>query len=164
MTTTENWSITTSGQLQRKIQEHNEHIVQWTATLSNGDRATEETGDWTTIPGERKPWVRLATFAEENDLHLTSLSLKVDDRTIHLPADEFSRFGLSGQSPDFYSLVYHLEVDDVLGAGQESYFIDLTAHYDDLVVHYIQDTTEATNSWIVVTRGDEPLAPTPRKK
>lgn len=142
------------------------HIkAQFVATLSDGTTAVEESGAWITNAGERKPWVRLTQFAGSSGLHLTSLRLNIDGRTIHLPRENFNRFELEGLTPTYYSLSYKLEVDDVAtGNFSEKYFIDLAAHFDDLAVHYIQDTTVGNNSWIVVTTGDKPLAPSPRRK
>ncbi len=136
------------------------------ATLSDGTTAVEESGEWVTKYGERKPWVRLTRFAAKNGLHLTSLRLNIGGRTIHMPREKFDRFGLDGEAPLYYSLSYHLEVDDaMMGQGKQSHFIALAAHYDDFTVHHIQDTSLGNNSWIVVTKGEgDPIVPSPRKR
>lgn len=139
--------------------------ARFVATLSDGTTAVEESGEWVTRYGERKPWVRLTQFAAKNGLHLTSLRLNIDGRTIHMPREKFDRFSLEGVAPNFYSLNYYLEVDNVgQGGGDQSHYIDLTAHFDDFAVHYIQDTSQGNNSWIVVTHDDKPLVPSPRKR
>lgn len=137
----------------------------WVATLSDGTTAVEKQGQWTMNPGERLPWVRLTHFAADNDLHLTSLRLNLMGRTVHMPREKFIKFSMADRSkaPKYYSLQYHLEVDDLMSGSENSTtFIDLAAHYDDFAVHYIQDASEGNDSWIVVT-DTEALAPSPRK-
>jgi len=131
----------------------------WVATLSDGTTAVENLGEWGIIPGQRKPWVRLCEKLATEGKYITSLRLRIGERTIHLPRIE-NKF--PSKAPSYYSLCYHLEVDDVLGGMKEKYFIDLAAHYDDFAVHYIQDTTEGNNSWITVT-DNKALAPSPKK-
>jgi hypothetical protein len=140
--------------------------VQWVATLSDGTTAVEHRGSWAVIPGKRKPWVRLCNFAAQEGLHLTSLRLNIDDKTIHMPRDKFDRFNLGkySQSPKSYSLQYHLEVDDLMAKRDSTEFVDLAAHYPLFTVHYIQDVTNGNNSWIVVTDGDTPMAISPSRK
>ena len=141
----------------------NAHFV---ATLSDGSTAVEESGEWTTKYGERKPWVRLTQFAGKNGLHLTSLRLNIGGRTIHMPREKFDRFGLEGKTPNYYSLAYHLEVDNAMvGQGEQAHFVALAAHYDDFTVHLIQDTGQGNTSWVVVTDGEgDPIVPSPRRK
>lgn len=143
----------------------NDMNARFVATLSDGTTAVEESGEWTTKFGERKPWVRLTQFAAKNKLHLTSLRLNLGGRTIHMPREKFDRFSLDCITPNFYSLNYHLEIDDIgQGGGSQTHFIDLAAHFDDFSVHYIQDVSQGNNSWVVVTQGDSPLVPSPRKR
>lgn len=157
--------MTELGQEVISISAGNEMKARFVATLSDGSTAVEESGEWVTRYGERKPWVRLIQFVAKNGLHLTSLRLNIDGRTIHLPREKFDRFSLEGMTPNFYSLNYHLEVDDInAGGGKQTHFVDLAAHFDDFSVHYIQDISQGSNSWIVVTKGDQPLVPSPRKK
>lgn len=139
--------------------------ARFVATLSDGTTAVEESGEWTTNFGERKPWVRLTQFAAKNGLHLTSLRLNIDGRTIHMPRDKFAQFSVEGEAPDYYSLSYHLEVDDAMSGGHsQTHFVDLAAHFGDDAVHYIQDITLGNKAWIVFSKGDKPLAPSPRRK
>lgn len=140
--------------------------IRWVATLSDGTTAVEHSGQYQIIPGERKPWIRLTQFLVENDLHLTSLRLNFRGRTIHMPRATFDRFGLGEKNcaPSFYSLQYLIEGelgDD--GTLEQTTFIDLVAHYDELQVHYIQDITDGNTSWVVVTEGLRTMAPTPLK-
>lgn len=137
----------------------------WIATLSDGTTAVENHGEWVVRPGERKPWVRLTQFAADTGLHLTSLRLQFRGRTIHMPRPKFDRFSMDQTSlePDFYSLQYHVEVDNVLGSSEQNLFVDLAAHFGDITVHHIQDVTEGNNSWVVVTRGHKVLAPSPNR-
>lgn len=138
--------------------------VRFIATLSDGSTITEGSGEWTVQPGQRSPWIRLAQFATKNKLHLTSLRLDIDGRTVHMPRERFERFGLEGVEPHFYSLSYQLEVDNInSGGGKQSHFVNLTAHFDDFEVHYVQDV-EGTTSWIIVTRDFDAIAPTPRRQ
>lgn len=135
--------------------------IKWVATLSDGSTAAEESGHWRTVPGERKPWVRLCAFAEQEGLHITSLRLNIDGRTIHMPREAFARFSLEGLTPSFYSVSHHLEVDDPLGEARRSDFISLATHFPDFTIHYVQDTNDGNNSWVVVTKPHEALAPSP---
>jgi hypothetical protein len=140
--------------------------ARWVATLSDGSTVAEHAGEFQIVPGERKPWIRLCQFAADNNLHLTSLRLNFKGRTIHLPRSKFDRFDMneSSRTPAFYALQYHLEgTFEEDGSFSQTDFIDLAAHYDDFVVHYIQNITDANTSWVVVTNADsEPLAPSPR--
>ena len=156
--------VTSNGQAHIKpfSPTHNGH---WVATLSDGTTAVEKQGTWTLNPGERLPWIRLTEFAADNDLHLTSLRLNFNGRTIHMPREKFTKFSMEERAiaPEYYSVQYHLEVDDMLsGSPTQTNFIDLAAHYKDFAVHYIQDATDGKDSWIVVTDPDS-LAPSPRK-
>lgn len=140
--------------------------VRWVATLSDGSTAVEHSGEYQIVPGERKPWVRLCEFAAENDLHLTSLRLNYKGRTVHMPRPKFDRFDFNenNRAPLSYSLQYHLEGemnDD--GSFSQVHFIDLAAHYEQLTVHFIQELG-GSNSWVLVTEGDVPLAETPRSR
>jgi hypothetical protein len=138
----------------------------WVATLSDGTSAVEHSGEYTIIPGERKPWVRLCEFAAEHDLHLTSLRLDYGGLSVQMPCiDSFDRFGYNENyfPARFYSLSYHLEGEfDEMGQLTQTNFVDLTAHFDEFEVHYIQDVTKGWDSWIVVTQGHEPMMPSPR--
>jgi hypothetical protein len=142
--------------------------IRWVATLSDGTTAVEHAGEYTVVPGERKPWVRLASFLANNDLHLTSLRLNFRGRTIHMPRENFDRFNLGNVSraPAFYSLQYLIEgnIDTASGIFSQQKFIDLIAHYDSFEVHYLQDLEKGDNSWVIVTEGLNTMAPTPRKK
>lgn len=134
------------------------------ATLSDGTTAVEKQGQWTINPGERLPWVRLTHFAADNGLHLTSLRLNILGRTIHMPREKFEKFGLESMPPTHYSVQYHLEVVDLMGTNENTHFIDLAAHYDDFIVHYVQDAGDGNTSWVVVTPStQERLAESPRK-
>lgn len=133
----------------------------WIATVSDGTTATEHTGEWKIIPGKRKPWVRLVEKLAADGNHLTSLRLCINGRVIHLPRPGNNRF--ASRPPLYYSLCYHAEIDDIFGTPVERHFVDLAAHYDDFAVHYIQDASEGTTSWITVT-GPDALAPSPRER
>lgn len=140
--------------------------VRWIATLSDGTTAVEHSGEYQVVPGQRKPWVRLCEFAADNDLHLTSLRLNFRGRTIHMPRPKFDRFGfdVNNRAPLSYSLQYHLEGEiDEAGAFSQAHFIDLAAHYENLVVHFIQEL-DGNNSWVVVSEGDMPMAESPRSR
>lgn len=144
--------------------------IKWVATLSNGDTVVEKSGEWVEIPGERKPWVRLTQFVGKEGLHLTSLRLNIDGRTVHMPRMNFDRFAMNDVSvaPLFYSLQYHMEVE-MMGSGgafeKEARFIDLAAHYPEgMAVHFIQEIGEQNNSWIVVSKDAVRMATTPLNK
>jgi hypothetical protein len=134
----------------------------WIATLSNGNTIVEHEGEFSLRTGELTPWVRLTHFLIENDLYLTSLKLNFRGRTIQLPSTKFDRFNLETKKPDYYSLQYHIEAVQELGAGpfEQVLFVDLAAHYPDFAVHFIQDVTNGNDSWVVIT-DPEALAPTP---
>jgi hypothetical protein len=154
------------GQVTGQPQE-SEAVVKWVATLSDGTTAVDQTGEWVEKPGERKPWVRLCEFAAKNKLHLTSLRLNVDGKTIHMPRDAWDRFDMNETSmtPDYYSLTYHVEGE--LGDGGISNvekFIDLAAHYKDFAVHYLQNVTNTNVSWVLVTTGQGRMATSPHRK
>lgn len=144
--------------------------IKWVATLSDGSTAVEHTGEYKIIPGERKPWVRLVQFAGQNGLHLTSLRLNIRGRTIHMPRANFDRFGsvgLKSVAPLFYSLNYIIEgTMNAVGIGtlQQDNYIDLIAHFPTYDVHYIQDTDKGNTSWVTVTEGYTPNAPSPLRK
>lgn len=140
--------------------------VQWIATLSNGETVVEHFGDYTEIPGERKPWVRLCKFLAENDLRLTSLHLNVNGRIITMPSENFAKFGIdSSFDPHSYSLQYYLEGEiDQTGELTNQRFIDLITHFDSFDVHYVSDLQTGDESWIVVTEPSTTLAPTPRSR
>lgn len=138
--------------------------ISWVATLSDGSTAVEHSGEYTVRPNERLPWVRLTKFAAENGLYLTSLRLNFNGRTIHMPRLNFDRFNLNDKSvaPLFYSIQYMIE--GIMGGEQaieSKYFVDMIAHYSTYDVHYIQDVTDGENSWINVTEGYTPSAPSP---
>jgi hypothetical protein len=136
----------------------------WIATLSNGETAVEHSGEWQIKPGTRKPWVRLCEFCTDNNLKLTSLRLWFRGKTIHMPRDKFDKFSMNDTAlpPNHYSLQYHIEADDILSGVKQDTFIDLAAHYEDFIVHYIQDVSEGSNSWMVVTRPHQRLAASPK--
>lgn len=140
--------------------------LKWVATLSDGSTVVEHEGEYAQVPGERKPWVKLVQFAGQNKLHLTSLRLNFRGRTVHLPRAKFDRFDFNDKAvaPLSYSLQYHLEAE--MGPdgsfGNEHRFVDLAAHYPEFTVHYIQDITDGNNSWVLITKGDLPLAESPR--
>lgn len=139
--------------------------IKWVATLSNGTTAVEHVGEYKIVPGQSKPWVRLVRFAGENGLHLTSLRLNFRGRTIHMPRRAFDRFGVVGQksvSPLFYSLNYIIEgtMEDG-GLLKQENFIDLIAHYPTFDLHYVQETDKGNVSWLAVTEGYVPSAPSP---
>lgn len=141
----------------------------WVVTLSNGETAVEHTGNWSEIPGERKPWVRLCNYAGKNGYHLTSLRLNIDGKTIHLPKERLSRF-VFGEgkevAPISYSLSYIIEAE--MGGdgsfGAEKKFVDLTSHFEDFEVHYVHDITDNNVSWVAVTRGSKAMAESPRRR
>ena len=141
--------------------------IKWIATLSNGATAVEHSGEYSIIPGERKPWVRLTEFLTINNLHLTSLRLNFRGRTIHMPRENFDRFSLNAlsRSPSFYSLQYFLEGEMGLTGGitEQRHYIDLVAHFDTFEVHYVHDLEDGNTSWVLVTENFESMAPTPRK-
>jgi len=120
----------------------------WVATLSDGTTAVEHRGKFKVIRGERKPWVRLIKNLKGRKI--TSLRLRIGKRTIHAPKEGKWQC----KQPEYYSLCYHVEVEDVLSKGKETHFIDLGAHYDNFTVHYIQDITQKNNSWVTVTDKD----------
>jgi hypothetical protein len=138
----------------------------WIATLSDGSTIAES--DIKIVPGERMPWVKLTNHLGQSGLHLTSLRLNYKGRTIHLPRMNFDRFAYNtvSRAPLFYSLCYHVEGDIPIDTGimKQTNFVELSAHYDDFVVSYIQDVSEGANSWIVVTDDRTGLAETPRRK
>jgi hypothetical protein len=156
-------SLVSNGQVTKSLSSSQQG--NWVATLSDGTTAVEKKGQWTVNSGERLPWVRLTHFAADNDLHLTSLRFNFMGRTIHMPRDKFAKFSMDERSkaPQYYSLQYHLEVDDVLADAKATTFVDLAAHYEDFAVHFIQDITEGNDSWIVVTDPNA-LAPSPKRK
>lgn len=141
--------------------------VKWIATLDDGTTAVENTGEWTLRPGERRPWVQFTEYLGREQLYLTSLRLNIDGRTVHMPRASFDRFDLNdvSRAPLSYSLCYHLEgeIDVEIGELVQTNFIELSAHYADFVVSYIQDTTDGDNSWIVVTDDRRVMAETPRR-
>ena len=51
----------------------------WIATLSNGEIKKEGKP----IPGERTPWQTLLQYCRDNDLEITSLNLRVEDKMLH---------------------------------------------------------------------------------
>jgi hypothetical protein len=138
--------------------------LKWVATLSDGSTAVEHEGEYTEVPGERKPWVRLVQFAGTNDLHLTSLRINFRGRTVHMPRSKFERFGYEAVAPLSYSVQYHAEVEmDTEGVlKNQSRYIDLAAHFPQYSVHYIQDIEDGNNSWVLITQNDTPLAESPR--
>lgn len=137
------------------------NTIQWVATLSSGETFVEHSGDYKVIPGQRTPWVRLCQFVQEKGEHLTSLRLNYNGRTIHMPRSNFDRFGLGETNcePDSYSLQYHIEGEidngDML---KQTLFVDLAAHYGEMTIHYIQDVTNGTIGWIVVSKNTERMA------
>lgn len=137
----------------------------WVATLSDGDTAVERVFPFDEREGERTPWVRLCNYASEEGLFLTSLRLNYNGRTIHMPRDNFNKFGYDGLTltPTHYSLSYHIEGDLRLDGTpmEQSLFVDMAAHYEEFTVHFIQGITNG-NSWVTVTSGDKPLAPSPK--
>jgi hypothetical protein len=141
----------------------------WVATLSDGSTVVENQGEWVVREGESTPWVRLTHFLGDNDLHLTSLRLNFNGRTVHLPRPSFDKFGYAeiAKEPLYYSLSYHVEAEMDMSGGlvDQTLFMDLAAHYpNDQALHYIQDMTGGNNSWVVLTEGHQPLASTPRRK
>ena len=70
--------------------------VRWIASLSNGQTLYEERGNFKTIDGELSPWLRLLSYATENNLSITSIALTFDERT---------RYNLSslGKNPKFHA-------------------------------------------------------------
>lgn len=140
--------------------------VKWVATISDGTTAAEHSGEYSIIPGKRKPWVRLTEDLHKKGLHLTSLRLNYDGRTIHMPRAKFDRFGLNSKSvpPEFYSLNYLIEGSLAPGGVlEQDNFIDLVAHYNDFQVHYIQDIQNGNNAWVTITKDFLPMASTPRE-
>ncbi len=140
--------------------------VKWVATLSDGTTAAEESGEWKEIPGERKPWVRLMEYTNKNRLHLTSLRLNIDGKTIHMPRGDFDRFNFNETqiAPNSYSLTYHIEGEFVGAIINEERFIDLAAHFDGYAVHYLQNITDPNLSWIIVSNGKGRQAVSPDKR
>jgi hypothetical protein len=134
------------------------------ATLSDGSTVVEGQGNFEHTPGLRKPWIRLCSFAAENGLHLTSLRLNFDGRTVHLPRGNFQKFEYEGaHEPLYYAICYKLELENPLGGSpDQTLFVDLAAHYESFAVHYIQEI-DGNNAWVVVTDPDA-LAPSPRKR
>ena len=134
--------------------------VKWIATLSDGATAVEHKGEYKIIPGERKPWVRLCRNLASEGKWITSLRVQIGKKTVHLPRIE-GKF--KTRPPKYYSLCYHMELDDIFGTPKEKHFIDLSAHYGDFAVHYIQDITEGNNAWVTVTDNDA-VEPSPESK
>jgi hypothetical protein len=133
----------------------------WIATLSNGETVVENTGKFRVIEGQRRPWVRLCSLVEENDLHLTSLRLNFKGKTVHMPK-KFDKFNLEGKPPVFYSLNYAIEADNLTGDVDQTFWINLAAHYESFVVNHLTNLSTG-DSHIVVTEPYEALAPTPRR-
>lgn len=72
----------------------NDFKVKWRASLSNGETHYEGKGDYTRVPGELSPWLRLQEYITDNGLTITSLALYDDKgRTFNLPS--------SGSRPKF---------------------------------------------------------------
>lgn len=139
----------------------------WVATTSKGNTYTEHTGQFRLVPGERRPWVKLTEILGRESEYLTSLRLNYKGRTVHLPRLNFDRFDLNevSRAPLSYSLCYHIEgTMDFDGGGlKQATFIELSAHYEDFVVSYIQDITGGNVAWIVVTDDRRVMAETPRR-
>lgn len=135
----------------------------WVATTSDGTTYVEHTGEYVLKPGERMPWVRLTRDLAAKGEYITSLRLNFKGRTIHMPRPNFGKFGLDDKvrSPLFYSLQYMIE-RDMGGEMVDTEFVDLIAHYPTFEVHYVQDTTDGNNSWVIVTEGSPTMAPSPR--
>lgn len=133
------------------------------ATLSDGSTVVEgKTDGFTHEPDLRQPWVRLCSFAAEEGLHLTSLRLNLNGRTIHLPKEQLHRFNLDTRQPEAYAIQYYLELEDPLsGSPAQSNFVDYIALYEDFAVHYIQEI-DGNKSWVAVTEPDA-MMPSPRK-
>lgn len=138
--------------------------AKWVATLSDGTTAVQDEGEFVLVPGERRPWVKLVQKLGEKQLHLTSLRLNVDGRTIHLPRLKNHKLGDNYDflPPENYALEYVVELDDLLGVPEEKHYIILIAVYPNFEVHYIQDLQDINNSWIAVTSGYRPMCETPK--
>ncbi len=149
--------------------------AQFVATLSDGTTIVEGDKDFKAELGKRTPWYRLTEhLARHDDLHITSLRLNLDGRTIHLPRTNFGRFDMNeyNRAPLFYALEYVLEGStasdsdgNFSGTWDNEKFVDLIAGFETFEVHYITSLSNNT-SWIVVTDRKPVMASTwlPRVK
>lgn len=133
--------------------------ARWVATISDGTVATELEGEWTIIPGERKPWVRLCQKLHQEGTWITSLRLNVNGQTIHLPRQN-NKF--ESEPPLYYDVCYHAEIDDIFGDRTQKDYVDIGAFYDTFSVHYIHEIGN-NNAWVTINKKPA-LNPSPERK
>lgn len=127
----------------------------WIVTLSDGSVLHEGEGEYTIIPGERKPFVRLVEKLKQEGKSIHSLSVDVDGKVTHLPG--FGPGPFATKKPSYFSLCYRYEADQILGNMKEKHLVDIGAHYDTFAVHYIHDITNGLESWVTITDNEAPL-------
>lgn len=134
------------------------------ATLSDGTVAAEHQDNWAILPGERKPWVRLAQHLAQEGLHVTSLRYNANGQTYHAPKLD-TRFEKGGRAPDHYAIEYILEREESPGSVVERLFVDIGAYYGNASVHMLIELGGQQSVWTQLRNGyaamqKAPAAPT----
>lgn len=141
--------------------------IRWVANTSDGRQVVELEGEYIIKEGARKPWVRFCDDLARNGHFITGLRLWLQNedgqRIVNMPRPT-GRFNPDAMPPDYYSLEYIAEVDDVMGNATQDDFIAVAAHYGSISVHFIQQVNDSANSWVEVRHNYRALAASPQRK
>jgi len=134
-------------------------MLRWRAILDDGSILTEGEGHFVVVEGESLPWRKLGEFINQSGSSLAAIEIDNNGRKTTIPAS-FSRFNLGSFEihPQAYAVQYCVELRDVLNGGVQEEYVDVIGLFKEYRVHYISSENE---SYIVVTKGDEPMVPIP---
>jgi hypothetical protein len=125
--------------------------VKFICGISNGESLIEDEGILKRIKGEDSPWLKLQKYLKDNDLKITSMSLKsktdVGNRHYHLP-NQKPKF--KGEVPIGYNCFRHFANDVLMGGGNIEHYTCMEAIYPDYRVRLYVSETDPDKCWVNV--------------
>ncbi len=131
------------------------HNVLWFASLSDGNTVYEGKGDYSVIPGQLSPWLRLQEHLNATGtyhLYLTSLGLyTADGQKYLLPPlgknPSFAPYRKSPVKPISYNMFRQVDAEINQDGQSEKLYTVAEARYEQGTVQlYVDNSTK--NSWV----------------
>ena len=124
----------------------------WFASLSNGNTVYEGKGDYTVIPGQLSPWLRIQEHLKTTGTYLTSLGLYATDGQRYLlpplgKNPSFAPYRKAHARPLSYNMFRQIDTEIGLAGRSEKQYTVVEARYEQGIVQlYVDNSTK--NSWV----------------
>lgn len=135
------------------------HRVYFQASLSNGETITEGKGAYTVTTGDLSPWQKLLKHLEQQQAHITSLSLATaDGRRWNLPSaganPKFREF-TDAKKPSSFRMFRKLameamSIEEMSNAQEQEIHTCIEATYDDGRKIQVWVSEDTLASWSVL--------------